>query len=70
MRGGAPVEPDDWGERNSTGFSVIFPQAHRLRNHTLGSKCSGAASGLQLVTVMRTRMSFTSALAYSTKTSK
>ena len=43
---------------------------HVLRNHSVGSRCSGARSGPRLVAVMRTRMSSAEALAYSTTTSK
>ena len=41
-----------------------------LRNHSVGSTCSGAASGPRLATVMRTSTSSGAAFAYSTKTSK
>ena len=44
--------------------------AQSLRNQSVGSRCSSAASGPRLNAVILTRMSSGLALAYSTKTSK
>ena len=55
--------------RLSTG-SFPRPSDHVLRNQTVGSRRSVAASGPRLCTVIRVRMSSGPALAYSTTTSK
>ncbi len=44
--------------------------AQSLRNQSVGSRCSSAASGPRLVAVIRIRRSCGPSLAYSTKTSK
>jgi hypothetical protein len=41
-----------------------------FRNHSVGKRCSSAASGPRLAVVILTRMSSALPLAYSTKTSK
>ena len=46
------------------------PRSSVLRNQIVGSRVSGAGSGPRLATLILIRMSSTSALAYSTKTSK
>src|SRR5213596_938227 len=50
--------------------SYVRPQDHWLRNQAIGSKCSVAASGPRLATVIRIRMSLGDAFAYSAKISK
>ena len=52
------------------GFAPPPRHDHVLRNHSVGSTCSGAASGPRLHTLIRTRMSSGDAFAYSTNTSK
>ena len=56
--------------RCSVGADRVGRQDQVLRNHSVGSTCSVAASGPRLCTVIRIRMSSGDALAYSTNTSK
>src|SRR5690242_12775815 len=58
----------------SRGFgqqpSCLQPQDQVLRNHKVGSKCSGAESGPRLLAVTRMAISLGDCLAYSISTSK
>ena len=50
------------------GFAIQDDQS--FRNHSVGRRCSSAASGPRFTAVIFTRMSSVPPLAYSTKTSK
>ena len=52
------------------GTSEETHQLQVLRNQSVGSRATDAASGPRLTMVMRIRISSTSFLAYSAKTSK
>ncbi len=51
------------GCARSDGFGVFGGNDHVLRNHSVGSRCSGASSGPRLCTVMRHRRSCSDDLA-------
>ena len=65
----APAGPIDLPERRLRGMARD-PADQLLRNQSVGSTCSAAASGPRLAAVIWIRMSSGAALAYSTKTSK
>ena len=48
-------------------FDSAIHDAQSLRNHSVGRRCSSAGAGPRLAAVIRTKMSYGPALAYSTR---
>jgi hypothetical protein len=62
------TSPEDATQMRGLLASPVHDQS--FLNHSVGSKCNGAAYAARLVALMRTSMSVGDAFAYSTTTSK